>query len=442
MTLLRTATAFLKSKNIRNSFWIISEQIVQMLVSLIVGVLSARYLGPGNYGTINYIASFVTFFSSIATLGMEGVVIKKMIDNPDREGQYLGGCIVLRLLASLLSIVSIELIIGVLNPDDPLKLWLGLIQGCQLFWTSFMILDSWFQRYLKSKFVSIGKMLACLIVAAYRIFLLVTSKSVIWFAFSATISEMVVALTTLIFYHREKNQKIRFNVVYGLDVLKDSYHYILSGLMVAIYSQMDKIMIGNMLGNAEVGVYTAANTISSMWVFIPMAVINSFRPKILELKSAGNEAMYLRRLEQLYSALIWMCIGFSIFVMLFGRFMISLLYGEDYLAAVGTLRICAWYELFAVIGSARGIWVLAENKNKYVKYCLAIGAIVNLVLNSLWIPRYGINGAAFATLVTQITTSLIAPLLFREMRIHTRIVFDSFICRWISRKENHDKGTI
>lgn len=427
--------ALLRSKNIRNSFWIIAEQIFQMLVSLVVGLLSARYLGPQNYGTLNYTASFVTFFSAIATLGMEGVVIKKLIDHPDREGSYLGGCIVLRLGASLLSIIAIEILIAALNPGDPLKLWLGLIQGLQLFWRSFLILDSWFQRYLKSKFVSIGKMAACLTVAAYRVYLLVTGKPVIWFAFAATLSETVVAVTCMLFYRREKKQSIRVSIPCGMDVLKESYHFIISGVMVAIYSQMDKIMIGSMLGDVQVGYYTTANTITSMWVFIPTAVINSFRPMILELKSKGEEALYLRRLKQLYSALIWMCIAFSLFITLSARLLVGLLYGEAYLPAAGALRICIWYELFAMLGTAQGIWILAENKNKYIKYYLSIGAAVNLILNALWIPAYGIEGAAAATVITQITANLLAPLLFKQTRVNTRIVLEAFLCQWNAKGE-------
>ena len=74
------------SKGMRNSFWIIGEQVFQMFVSLIVGMLSARYLGPGNYGSLNYTASLVSFFSAISTLGMEGVVVKKLIEHPNEEG--------------------------------------------------------------------------------------------------------------------------------------------------------------------------------------------------------------------------------------------------------------------------------------------------------------------------------------------------------------------
>ena len=418
------------SRNIRNSFWIIAEQIFQMMISLFVGLLSARYLGPGNYGLINYTASFISFFSVITTLGMEGVVLKKLIEHPEEEGDYLGGCIFFRFCASICSIISIEMIIALLNPDDTLKLLLGLIQGFQLSWKSILILDSWFQRHLCSKYVSIGKAGACISVAFYRIYLLVTHKSVVWFAFSAVISEMVISLTVFMFYSRKSVQKVRLNIKKGIEVLQESYHFIISDLMVAVYSQMDKIMIGSYLGVEQVGYYTTANAISSMWLFIPMAVINSFRPMILELKNNGKEWMYRRQLEQLYSALIWICIIFSIFICIFSSFIIQILYGKAFIKAAETLRICIWYELFAVIGTARGIWILAEKKNRYVKYILGIGAVINVILNIVWIPVFGINGAAYATLITQIVTSLIAPLFFRETRCHTGIVLKAFICNW------------
>ena len=87
---------FIKNKEIKNAGWIIGERIVQMLISFLIGILSARYLGPDNYGSLNYTASFITFFTSVATLGMDGVIIKKMIEHPDKEGNLIGGSIILR----------------------------------------------------------------------------------------------------------------------------------------------------------------------------------------------------------------------------------------------------------------------------------------------------------------------------------------------------------
>ncbi len=421
---------FIKKKEIKNAGWIIGERIVQMLLSFIVGILSARYLGPGNYGSLNYTASFVTFFSSVATLGMDGVIIKKMIEHPDKEGEFLGGSIVLRFISSIATSVLVVCVVVFLNPGDTEKLILILLQSVQLIFQTLDIFDSWFQRYLKSKYISIAKILASIAVMAYKLWLLATSKSVAWFAFSNSLTSIVFAVVLYIFYKKSNAPKLKWDVKSGLYILKDSYHYILSGLMVAVYGQMDKIMIGKMMSDSSVGLYSTGISICSMWVFVPIAIINSFRPSILSLRQSGEMELYNRRLRQLYSFIIWLCIGVSLVICILAPFIISVLYGEEYIGAVNTLRIAIWFETFSMIGTARGIWILAEEKNKYVKYYLAIGSGVNLILNAVMIPVYGIEGAAIATLITQITTSLIAPLLFKSTREHTRIVLEAFSLSW------------
>ncbi len=425
-----------KSKELKNTVWIVGEQIFQMVISLVISLLTARYLGPENFGSLNYTASFISFFTSVASLGMEGVIIKKMIADPDGEGEYLGSCIVFRLLSSVLSSVTIILLVYFLNPDDRVKVLLAFLQSFQLIFQAFYIFDSWFQRYLKSKYVSIGKMAACVIVAGYKIFLLATGKSVLWFAFSSSLTYIVISIVLFIFYKREKGRKLRVSFIKGKDVLSESYHFIIAGLMVAVYGQMDKIMIGQILTDADVGLYATSTAICSMWIFIPIAIINSFRPSIMVIKNSGDEKRYVLRLEQLYSLVIWLSIFISVIVTILAPFIVYVMYGDEYMGAVDTLRIAVWLELFSMIGTARGIWILCENKNKYVKYYLFIGVIVNLVLNSLFIPWIGIIGAAIATLVTQITTSIIAPMCFKETRVHTKYVLEAFVLKWYFKGGN------
>lgn len=424
-----------KNKEILNSIWIMGERVFNMMISLVVSVLTARYLGPSNYGTLNYTASFVAFATSIATLGMDGVVVKKIIENPKEEGDYLGSSIVFRLVSSVMSMITICAIVLFLNPNEIIKFWLVLIQSCQLMMKSVQILDVWFQRYLKAKYVSVGKMIACLVVSTYKFFLLVTAKNIIWFAFANVITDGLISLIIWIFYSKENTKKLCFSFKKGKEVLSESYHFILSGLMVAVYSQMDRIMIGKMLTDRDVGLYTTATYICSLWVFIPEAIINSFRPKMMELKINGKEDEYKYRLGQLYSGIIWLCIIFSLGITIFAKLIIWILYGESYYGAIDTLRIVIWFETFAMIGTARGIWILCENKNKYVKYYLLIGAVINVLLNYFLIPILGINGAAVATLITQFTTSMIAPLFFSETRIHTKIVMKSLVCYWHWKRE-------
>lgn len=420
----------LKSKNAKNASWIIGEQIFQMLVSFVIGVISARYLGPSNYGALNYTASFVAFMTPFATLGMHGVVVKKLIANPDKEGVYLGSTMFFRIVSSLLSSLAILLMVYVLDIDDTLKLYLAGLQSIALVFQAVNMLDAWFQRHLKAKYVSLAKMVACIVVSCYKIYLLVTAKSVVWFAFSNSLTFIVIAAVLVWFYNKQGGQKLSYSFEVGREVLSESWHFIMSGLMVAIYGQIGKIMVGQYMTDAEVGFYTMAASLCSMWLFIPTAIINSMQPTIMEYKHKGDETMYMLRLQQLYSFLIWLCIGVSVLVWIIGKYVIQLLYGEAYMGAVAPLQILIWAEVFSVLGSARGIWILSESKNKYVKYYLAIGAIFSIGMNFLLIPTLGTIGAAIVTVLTQIVTSMIAPLFFKATRIHTKIIIDSFLLKW------------
>ena len=202
----------LHSKSIKNSGWIIGDQVFQMGLQLIVGMITARYLGPSNYGTLSYTASFITFFVSIATLGMEGVVIKKLIEHPDEEGLYLGSSIVFRIFSSIFSILSVSLVVYVLNPEEPIKLLLVFVQSIQLIFKAGKILESWFQRHLLSKYSSLGSMLSCVAVSAYKIYLLATGKSIVWFAFSNSISEAVILCIMIYAYKKAGGQKLRYSL--------------------------------------------------------------------------------------------------------------------------------------------------------------------------------------------------------------------------------------
>ena len=416
----------IKNKVAKNTIWIISERIIQMIISLIVGSLSARYLGPSNYGLINYGASIVALFTAVTKLGLDGVIVKEYVNRKNENGTIIGTAIIMRTISSIVSMFLIYVTVLVLKPNNTLVHLLTLLQSISLLFQSYEIFDLWFQSNLNSKYTSIAKSLAYIIVSVYKIFLLIASKSVIWFAFSTTLDFALIFIILLIMYKKNNGQRLSFSKNIAKLLFKQSYQFILSGLMVTLYMQMDKIMIGNMIDDLNVGLYSAATTICTLWAFIPEAIINSFRPVIYELKNKSEE-LYLKRLKLLYSIIFWLGILFCTFIVVFSKYIILILYGKNYLNAQTTLVIAVWYTSFAYVGVARNIWIVSENKNKYAKRFTIIGAIVNLVLNLIFIPKYGINGAAIATLFSQISVVIIAPLLYKDTRISTKYIVESIL---------------
>lgn len=428
-----------KSKFIKNTGWMVFAQIYQMLIQLIIGVISARYLGPSNYGTFSYGASYVSFFTIIAALGLEGIVVKEMVANRKEEATVLGSSILMRLVAGLLSMFAVYIIVRAVNPNDQILLTVTFLQSIALLFNAFNIIDTWYQSYLKSKVSTIIRCISYTVVSGYKVFLLITGKSVEWFAFSTSFDSILIAIMFLIAYKKHGGQRLKADFTQIKQLFIKSYHLVISYMMAVVYSQMDRIMIGRMIDQTHVGYYAAAATICNMWLFIPQAITNSARPIIMELKGK-NEDLYITRIKQLNAAIFWIGVVFSVAISVMSTFIINILYGNNYIDAKGPLMLIIWSTVFSSLSYSRATWMICENKQNYAKNIMLWGVLINLTLNFILIPIVGINGAAIATLTTEIVTCLIAPYFYKDIRVFVRYVYEAMspevLLRMIKKKND------
>lgn len=420
----------LSNRFLQNTGWMAFAQIYQMVISLFIGVISARYLGPTNYGTINYAASYISFFTIFCALGLEGIVVKEMISKREQEGIILGSGIAMRLIAGVLSMIAVCVIVYFLNPNDSVLLTVTFLQSIILPFNAFHLIDMWYQSKLNSKVSTIIRCISYTLMSLYKIYLLITGKSVEWFAFSTSLDSLLIALMFMLMYKKNGIRKLKFDYNTSKELLLQSYHLIISTMMAVLYSQMDRVMIGKMMTQTDVGFYTAAATICNMWVFIPQAFANSARPVIMELKDKDSN-IYIRRLKQLMGFIFWIGALFSIVFTVMADFIIHVLYGDAYTMAKGPLIILIWSTVFSSLSYPRSIWMICENKQNYTKYILIWGVILNLILNYYGIKYLGIIGAAIATLFTEIMTCIISPMFYKEMRIFIRYLLESIIGKGI-----------
>ncbi len=423
--IMRKVKNYLSNKLLQSTGWQIGAQIYTMFFSLIVGSVTARYLGPENYGLIGYGQSIVALFNTVATLGMGEVIVNDLVNKPEERAAIIGSAIFMRFLSSLTCIVIIDVCVSLLEPDNVLLKIITLLQSIALLLQSCDILTYWFQANMKFKYPAIGSMVATTLVSLWRISLLIRGTSVEWFAFSSCIQYLASGFVVFFIFFHQNNIKLVIEFKTMRSIFRRSYHFVLSNLAIALYTQMDKIMLGKMLGEEKVGLYSAAGTIAGLWEFIPMAIINS--AKVIIYKNFHKKDLY-----QLQQALLFVGITMLSFlagagVLIFGKFAILFLYGKKYIESVAALNILIWATGFAMIGTARGsTWIILNDMNKYVKYYVVIASAVNIILNYALIPHYDIVGAAFATLVSQITASFIAPFIIPKTRSFISVYLKSW----------------
>ena len=402
-------------KILKNTGWLIAEKIIQIVISLFVSVLTARYLGPANKGLIDYAGAYTAFLGSLCTLGINSLLVKEIVDNPEKEGEVIGTSLILRAISSVFSSLVIIGVVNVVDRGEPTTILVVALCRLGLVFQIFDTFNFWFQRYLKSKVTAFATLVAYIIISAYKVFGMITGQNVAFFALSSSIDYICIAIITFAAYKKYGGKKLSFSWKYGKSLLSKSHHFILSGLMGSIYGQTDKLMLKQLLDTSEVGYYSTAIHLCNMWCFILAAIINSMYPSIMEAHNT-NEEKFEKLNRQLYAIIFYVSIFVSLCFCLFGGLAIKILYGKSFLPAVAPLKIITWYTAFSYLGVARNAWLVCKNKQKYLVKTYFFAAIINVALNFVFIPLMGASGAALASLITQIFTGILLPLLIKELR--------------------------
>ena len=420
----------LHSASVKNAGWLIFGRIGQMVISLVVGILTARYLGPTNYGLINYAAAYASFFMSLCTLGINSVLVKEFVDYPDQEGKILGSSLLLQAISSILSVGAILCIVCIMDAGEKTTIVVTALYSLSLLVRIFEIFNYWFQSKLQSKVTAIVLLAAYIITSAYKVVLLILHKSVEWFALATALDYLAVGILLMICYNRHGGARLKYSAAVAKRILKKSVHFILPGLMVAIYAYVDKFMLKQMLSQADVGYYATATAVCGMWAFVLQAVIDSMYPTIME-SHKKNYGEYEKKNRQLYAVVFYIAIAVSILFCILGKWVILILYGRDYLSAVLPLKVATWYTAFSYLGVARNAWIVCEDKQRYLKYIYISAAILNVLTNLALIPIWGAAGAAAASLATQILTTLIVPFFIKDLRYNSVLMIEGILLRKI-----------
>lgn len=420
----------LDNRIVKNAGWLICGRVARMMITLVVGLLTARYLGPSNNGLLNYANAYVVFVTCFCTLGTNSVLVKEFMDAPQKEGEILGTTLLLRAASSFLSALVIVGIVCVVNRDEPTTIAVVAASSIGMVFHIFESLDYWFQSRLQSKVTAMVTLIAYAITSAYRVVLLVMGADVLWFAFASSLEYVSMGTLLILAYRRNHGSKFTFSAAYAKALLRKSCHFILPGLMVAIYGQTDKIMLKQMMDDAAVGYYSTASSLSIVWCFVLSAIIDSMIPSIMSAHKTDHKE-FVKRNKQLYAIVFYLSLFVSLCFTLLADVLISVMYGQAYMPSAPVLRIVTWCTAFSYLGVARGAWLVCEGKQKYLVYISAAAAVANVVLNWLLIPLWGASGAAVASVIAQFMSSIVGPFFVKPLRANSKMMIEAILLKGI-----------
>ena len=414
ITLLKDHSGF--RKYFANTSWLMGERILRMGVSLFVGIYVARYLGPERYGLLSYANSFVGIFLALATLGLDEVVVRELLKTPEQREKILGTSFLLKLIGTLLMWVAIFTAVPFTENDLQTNILIIIIAFGAVF-QAFNVIDLNFQAKVKSKHVVHAQFVQLIISSIVKIILVVNDAPLIWFAsvYSLDVLVLAMGLVFAYLYNGENIFSWKWSFETSKYLLHDSWPLILAGVVVSVYMKIDQVMIKEMLGAKEVGLYAAAVKLSEAWYFLPMAIASSLFPAIINAKVYQKE-VYYQRLQKLYDLMVWIAIAIALPISILSSWIVELLYGNEYLESSSVLNIHIWSGIFIFLGVASSKYLIAENYIKKTFYRTFVGALLNIIMNYYLIGTMGIKGAAISTFVSHFFAAYFYDLLDKDLR--------------------------
>lgn len=429
-------------KYFKNTSWLFGEKVLRMVLGLFVGIWVARYLGPEQFGLFSYAQSFVGLFTAIATLGLDGIVVRELVKNEGRRDELLGTAFWLKVVGAFAVLGILAIAVNFTSTDSYTNTLVFIIASATIF-QSFNVIDFYFQSKVLSRYVVFANVISLFISSMLKIALILSDAPLIAFAWVVFFDSFVLACGFIYFYiyhyrHYEQNETTHQNTVIvskvkqsilnltfksetAVSLLKDSWPLILSGMVVSIYMKIDQVMIMEMMDAEAVGQYAAAVRISEAWYFIPTVIASSLFPAIINAKKQSEE-LYYARLQKLYDLMVWMAIAIALPMTFLSDWGVDLLYGAQYNQTGSVLMIHIWGGLNMAIGIVWSKWIVIENKQKLIFYGYIIGLFVNVLLNILLIQKYGINGAAFATIISYFTITMSIYMMYKPYITYSLIL--------------------
>ncbi|RYU85880.1 flippase [Mucilaginibacter terrigena] len=400
-------------------------KVGSLFIKMLVSIAVARYLSKANLGIITGGITYIYLFSALATLGLDQFIVKELHEFPQNRDRILGTSFWMKIFAGLGCIPVIWLMYKIYpahgTPYGYVLIFsiIGVVQA-------FNVIDSYFQSEVKSKYIMQVQVIGTLVSAAIKLVLIYLKMPLIAFVYAYALDFVFLAIGYFLTYNRAGRNI--FSWVYNGELAKKLLHYswplIISGIMVSLYMKIDQLMVQNISGVNEAGAYATVATLSEAWNFIPTVIITTLFPAILNARR-DDMNRYKKRIQNLYDLMIYLSLPAAL-IITFTSHLIYKVYTPEYAYAAPTLSVHIWSGVFVFLGAANSQYLIAEGYVKLTFWRTGFGAIVNIVLNLILIPKMGMMGAAIATLIAYASSAffvLLIPKVNRQGVMMLRALF-------------------
>lgn len=419
-----------KRKIFRNLYWAVVGKVVTLLGALFVGILVARYLGPEQYGLMNYVISYVSLFQIFASFGMDNIEIREMSRQDSDTDVILGTAFRIKLV---LALITMALVIGtaLIFEADRFTVAMIALYSVSIILNRFTVIRNYFTSIVWNEYIVKTEISRTLIGAGIKIALLLL-KAPLWAFIAATTFDFALLSAGYVMAYRTKIGSMslwRYDSTVAKYLLKQSFPMLLSGAAIVVYQRIDQVMIKNMMDTYAVGQFSVAVRFTEVIIFIPTILAQTITPLLVKTYEKDKDE-YMYKSQLFMNVSVWLCMLVSIAVACLSYWLVYFTFGRDYISSVSSLQIMAFKSVFTALFVTSGQMIIIQGIQKYAAVRNLFGAVACVLMNFLFIPVLGINGAAISALVATAFSGWVSCIFIPAYRYLFPMQLKSLLVGW------------
>lgn len=384
---------------VRNGGWWVGERAALLAASFLTSIVLVRALGPAGFGELSFLLAVVGLLSPVGQVGVNGLVARAVLERPAEERSALRTALALRLAGSI-SVLLLGVVYWAFAEAHETGRWVLLALLIAQPATMFQVLEFWFQAHLKAAALVPWRVATLTLTALLKAALALLTRDVRVVALVFALEYVLLGGAYLLAWRRASGSWIAPAVTrrwlrwFGAR----APWLFFSGLAEIVYLRIDIVMLERLRGVGETGIYAVAARLSEIWYALPVMLAAALYPALWARR--GDDAAYVRGLQAALDAMAAMALLLALVVQVAAGPLVTLLFGVAYAAAAPVLALHIWAGVFVFMRAVLSRWLLAEDLMRLSLLTHAGGAILNVGVNLLLIPRYGAIGAAWATVIS------------------------------------------
>lgn len=424
-----------------NLAWAVLGKVVNLLSGLVVGIIIARYLGPKQYGLMNYVIGYVFLFQILSTFGLDNIEAREEARRPHDKDKIIGSALAIRLLFGFIAVALSVSTSFYLEADTYVTLLVLLYSSTVLF-SANQVIRNYFFSIVQNEYVVKTEITTTVLGIFLKLFLLYIHADLPWFVFACAIDPLLVAIGYVIAYRSKVGDvsKWKFSYDEALYLCKEGLPLMLTSAAVIIYQRIDTVMIGQMVDQESVGYFSVASRFVEVLIYIPMILAQTIMPVLVKARKE-NEDEYRRRSQLFMNVSVWLSLICSGIMSLCAYPVIVLLFGESYLPAVVMLQVMSFKAASVALSNTAGAIIVTEGLQKWAILRDGLGCIVCILLNVWLLPIYGAIAACVTVIISNIVAGYIADALVPAYRHVFRMQTETLLVGWrdlrLSRVKNN-----